>query len=142
MPYILPKPESYDGKSFLNQKGNAECVEFLRQALHLPPTALWLEGKKVTKGDLTIASGTAIATFVGGKYPQTGASGMHAAVYLDQNEVGLVVLDQWRAQGKVLKRTIKFKPSSASLSNDGNAFSVVETAAVVAQASAARKPVV
>jgi len=46
-----------------------------------------------------MAPGTAIATFVGGRYPQAGTTGMHVAIYLGQNAEGIQVLDQWRAQG-------------------------------------------
>jgi hypothetical protein len=86
----------------------------------------WGEGKKVTKGDTTILPGTPIATFVDGKYPQTGSTGKHAAIYLGQDGTGIQVLDQWRAQGEVKQRTIRWDSKSSSPSNDGNAFSVVE----------------
>lgn len=127
MPYKIENPEQSEEKAYANKDGNTECVEFVRQTLNLPHTSLWKEGKKVTKGDLTIMKGTAIATFVDGKYPQTGNTGKHAAVYLGQDETGIIVLDQWRNQGKVKKRTIPFKPRRSGLSNDGNAFSVIET---------------
>ena len=135
MPYILKNPETYVGKAYKNNRGNTECVEFIRQTLGVSNTAVWVEGKKVTKGDHSIAKGTAIATFVKGKYPQEGSTGKHAAIYLDQSEIGIKVLDQWRAQGKVLQRTIKFEPTSSSLSNDGKAFSVIETTASLAETS-------
>jgi hypothetical protein len=132
MPHILTGKagqtlqQSYTGTGFVNPQGNAECVEFIKQTLGAPPTALWREGKKVVKGDLSIAPGTAIATFVNGKYPQTGNTGKHAAIYLGQDQQGIQVLDQWRSQGVVKPRTIKWKPTSAGASNDGTAFSVVE----------------
>jgi len=119
--------ESFAGKAYENDKGNTECVEFIRQVLAAPPTGLWREGNKVTQGDRSILPGTAIATFVGGRYPQTGSSGKHAAIYLDQDGSGIIVLDQWRTQGSVKKRTIRWKPADPSnLSNNGNAFSVIE----------------
>jgi hypothetical protein len=128
---LQPKPgqtlkDSYSGIAYANTKGNTECVEFLRQALSAPPTMQWKEGKKVTQGDATIAAGAPIATFVNGKYPQSGSTGMHAAIYLGQNAVGIQVLDQWRAQGQVKQRTIRWNPNSTSPSNDAKAFSVVE----------------
>jgi len=128
---LQPKPgktlkESYAGTGYANAKGNTECVEFLRQALKAPPTVQWQEGKKITQGDTAVAAGTPIATFVNGKYPQTGSTGMHAAIYLGQNAVGIQVLDQWRAQGEVRERTIRWNPTSTSPSNDAKAFSVVE----------------
>ncbi len=126
MPQILARPEDHIGKAYKNASGNTECVEFPKQALQLPATALWIEGIKIGRGTAGLMRGTAIATFVDGKYPQIGASGKHAAIYLEQNDTGIVVLDQWRAQGMVKKRTIRFDSKSASLSNQGDAFSVIE----------------
>lgn len=128
MPFVLSDPEGHIGKAYKNSSGNAECVEFIQQTLKLPPTSLWVEGAKVTKGTCTAARGTAIATFVGGRYPQIGTTGKHAAIYLEQNEAGIVVVDQWRAQGQVKKRTIRFESKSPSLSNRGDAFSIIEIA--------------
>lgn len=126
MPFILRNPESHVGKAYKNSKGNTECVEFVRQTLNLPATALWIEGTRIQKGSAGIMRGTAIATFVAGKYPQTGDSGKHAAIYLEQNDTGIVVLDQWRAQGMVEPRTIRFDSKSPSISNQGDKFSVIE----------------
>ena len=125
MPHVLAKPDDYLDKAYKNDAGETHCVEFVRQTLSLPHTSMWIEGTKVTEG-ATIARGTAIATFVNGKYPQTGSTGKHAAIYLEQNKVGIVVLDQWKAQGSVKKRTIKFTPTKPGLSNDGKAFSIIE----------------
>ena len=132
MPHVLqPLPgktlqTSYEGAAYTNGKGNTECVEFIQQTLGAPSTAAWLEGKKITQGDLTPRAGTAIATFVNGKYPQAGSTGKHAAIYLGQNGDGILVLDQWRAQGEVKQRTIRWNPSSPGASNDGKAFSIIE----------------
>jgi hypothetical protein len=47
MPHLLqPTPPLtlegiYKGKSYVNDQGKTECVEFIRQALGAPPTALW-----------------------------------------------------------------------------------------------------
>ena len=133
MPHIL-KPDAnksledtYVGAAYKNDKGNTECVEFIKQTLDAPPTNLWREGDKVEKGKKNVLTGTAIATFIDKKYPQTGSSGKHAAIYLDQDGSGIIVLDQWRTQGSVQKRTIRWSPTDPSnLSNNGNAFSVIE----------------
>jgi hypothetical protein len=117
--------QSYKGLAFTNIQGNTECVEFIQQTLSAPPTAAWKEGRKIKPGVL-VQAGTAIATFVDGKYPQSGNTGKHAAIYLGQNALGIQVLDQWRKQGSVQPRTIKWKPTSAGSSNDGSAFSVIE----------------
>ena len=117
---------SYEGIAYTNAKGHTECVEFIRQTLSAPATRFWKEGKKITKGNQLPLAGTAIATFVDGKYPQSDDAGKHAAIYLGQNAQGIQVLDQWRRQGQVLKRTIKWHPTTPGVSNDGNAFSIIE----------------
>ena len=69
--------------------------------------------------------GTAIATFnKSGKYASL-PTGNHAAIYVSQDDKGLVVYDQWKGQ-PVHKRTIRFKNGVGSVSNDGDAFSVIE----------------
>jgi hypothetical protein len=48
-------------------------------------------------GDLTIQKGTAIATFVNGKYPNNSHDN-HAAFYISQDAGGIWVVDQWKSQ--------------------------------------------
>jgi hypothetical protein len=82
------------------------------------------EGEKVRGAD--IPKGTAIATFINGVYPSL-PHGNHAAIYVEQNADGLVVWDQWVGQ-PVHKRLIQFRGGEGpNLSNDGDAFSVIET---------------
>lgn len=130
MPRILMAPDNYMRRQFPNAQGQTECVEFIKQTLNAPPTMLWREGAKVRKlnsGERDpISRGTAVATFLAGRYPQHGTTGKHAAIYLGQNSEGIQVLDQWNLQGRVLSRTIPWKPRRPGLSNDGNAFSVIE----------------
>jgi hypothetical protein len=130
MPRILSTPDIYRNRSYPNSQGNTECVEFIKQTLNAPATSLWREREKIRKlnpGEKDPnAKGTAIATFVHGRYPQHGNTGKHAAIYLEQNAEGILVLDQWKAQGKVLPRTIPWVARRPGLSNDGNAFSVIE----------------
>jgi hypothetical protein len=127
MPKILTNPEQTEGRAYRNSQGETQCVELIKQTLGAPRTAEWRAGRKIRPGDRDIARGTAIATFVDGRYPQTGAGGKHAALYLEQNEAGIVVLDQWKAQGVVKRRTIRWKPlSPGSKSNDANAYSEIE----------------
>ena len=136
MPFIL-RPEkgksleqSYVGKQYPNAKGDTQCVEFILQAVPGVPksTSAWSEGKKIVKGDTSILPGTAIATFINGKYSTLGSGKQHAAVYLGQDEHGIQVLDQWKGKpGGISVRTISWKPIDPdNLSNNGNAFSVIE----------------
>ncbi|WP_337998186.1 BPSL0067 family protein [Oleispirillum naphthae] len=129
-PHVLGDLKGHDKRPYLNGKGNAECVEFIRQSLHAPHTSEWREGTKIRKlapGEPDpIARGTAIATFVDGEYPQTGNTGKHAAIYLGQNEDGIQVLDQWKSKGRVSERTIYWNSPKTTPSNDPQAFSVIE----------------
>jgi hypothetical protein len=113
---------------FENAKGHTECVEFVRQATGAPPTIAWKQGVRVEGAALgSIPRGTAIATFDDkGNYPHD-TLGRHAAVYLSQDARGIVVLDQWNAQGEVKQRLIPFhRPAGTKRSNDGSAFYVIE----------------
>ena len=115
-------------ESDANEKGNTECVEFVRQATGAPRTTLWTKGKKVADATLAeIPRGTAIATFdAKGNYP-VDTLGRHAAVYLEHNSERIRVLDQWNDQGEVKERSIWFKrPKGTRRSNDADTFHVIE----------------
>lgn len=115
MSYLAKDPESYKDKIV----GDGHCVAFVKAASGAPETSKWKEGTKV-KGE-KIAPGTAIATFVGGVYPNAG-TGNHAAIYVSQDDKGVTVWDQWKGQ-PVHKRVMKFTGTGGS--NDGDAFSVI-----------------
>jgi len=122
-PYIAPRPEAFEGRVV----GAGYCVDFVKAAAGVPRTAAWQEGAEV-RGNPRIARGTAIATF-GSDGSYTSESGNHAAIYLDQDERGIWVYDQWRGQ-PVVKRLIRFEGGSGakrgSKSNDGRRFAVIE----------------
>ncbi len=122
-PYIAASPEAFEGSVI----GAGYCVDFVKVAAGVPRTAAWQEGVRV-RGNPDIARGTAIATFeLDGSY--TSESGNHAAIYLDQDDRGIWVYDQWRGQ-PVHKRLIRFEGGSGSKwgskSNDGMRFAVIE----------------
>lgn len=120
MAYVSSSPESYEGKKV----GNGECVAFVQDAARAPTTALWKKGVAV-RGNLSLRKGTAIATFdAHGRYTNL-STGNHAAIYVSQNAQGIWVYDQWRSQGAVRKRLIRFRGGAGSPSNDGDAFSVI-----------------
>jgi hypothetical protein len=134
MSYILrPEPgktleESFSGKSYLSAlTQKTECVAFVQGTNPaVPVTSAWTEGVRVTKGSTIVQAGTAIATFVKGKYPGPG-NDKHAAIYVGQDDVGMQVLDQWAKQGKVLKRTIRWVVVDGTrIQNDGTKYSVIE----------------
>lgn len=130
MPYMLKVKEDdvFEEGKYKNTKGNTECVEFVRQTTDAPSTTLWKKGKKITDlANGSIKRGTAIATFDdNGKYPTDGL-GKHAAIYLEHDSKRIVVLDQWKAQGVVKRREIKFgKAKGTSRSNDADTFYIIE----------------
>lgn len=119
MVYLCSNPISYVDK----MSGNGHCVAFVQEAAKAPHTSMWKEGVKVRNA--TIARGTAIATFVGGKYLNQ-PTGNHAAIYDCQDASGIWVYDQWVKQGKVARRLLRFRGGIGSASNDGDRFSVIE----------------
>lgn len=125
---MIPEKDVLGKAKFVNDKGNTECVEFIRQATGAPETKQWKKGKKVSEGKVgEIGRGTAIATFdANGNYP-TDLLGKHAAIYLLHNEKCIQVLDQWDSQGEVKPRPIWFRrPKGTKRSNDGDTFYVIE----------------
>lgn len=123
MAFIAPNPEKYKGEVV----DDGQCVAFVKTASGAPQTSLWKEGNKVRGAE--IPTGTAIATFFDGEYPSQ-PSGNHAAIYVSQNAEGLLVWDQWVSQHgphRVSQRTIRFKGGAGSPSDDGDAYSVIET---------------
>jgi hypothetical protein len=94
---------------------STECVALVKYACGAPRTTNWRQGAKV-KG-ASIAYGTAIATFSGGRY-----SG-HGAIYLGQNSVGIQVFDQWNGHA-ASPRTIRWNGSGVV--NNGNAYYIVQ----------------
>ncbi|MBP6563151.1 MAG: BPSL0067 family protein [Neisseriaceae bacterium] len=126
MPFIHPNPDSLEGHALI---GTAECVALLQNTMSVPHTSLWREGA-VVFGNPNIQKGTAIATFVNGRYPLKGRK--HAAIYISQDEDSIYVIDQWRDREAVGIRPIRVKPTNKDgshydPSNNAKAFSVIET---------------
>jgi hypothetical protein len=136
-PYDLTRLADSHPDEFVNEKLNHECVEFVRQTTLAPSTKCWRPGAKV-KGTAGIPAGAAIANFKGDKYLS------HAAIYLDQDEKGIWVLDQWNKQGYVAKRQIKY-PSIGSTkrlnpSNNGDLFYLIDPVLTNEAAKANHEP--
>lgn len=111
--------------------GGGQCVELVREYTDAGATPGWREGEIVVGNDL-LAKGTAIATFVKGRYPNR-PHGNHAAFFIRQGINGIYVVDQWRSKDKVEigERFIKSKGKNADgsfkdPSNNADAFSVIE----------------
>jgi hypothetical protein len=119
MPFIAIDPETYEGKVV----GNGQCVMFVIEAAGCPASSSWKQGTLVRGND--IPRGAAIATFIHKAYLNLD-HGNHAAIYIEQNDEGIVVWDQWAGQ-PVHRRTIRFKGlTNLDRSNNGDWFSTVE----------------
>jgi hypothetical protein len=112
--------------SFPDQNGSTECVQLLKSLMAAPRTIFWKEGRRLKEHFDAIKPGTAIATFVNGQYPQTGRTGMHAAIFVRATQAGIFVLDQFRGRKAVTERFIPWISSSAKRSNNAVAYSTVE----------------
>ena len=120
-PYIASNAHRFLGQSV----GNGQCVAFVRAAANAPATTAWRKGDLV-KGNMTIQPGTAIATFdANGHYGNHTDGRSHAAIYLEQSDDGISVLDQWAMPEiqPVHPRTIKLgQPLPV---NNGNKFYII-----------------
>lgn len=129
MPYVYSSVENLEGT---NKVGSHQCVALVQKYGGLPVTGHWSKGKPVF-GDATIEKGTAIATFVDGKYKNLSA-GNHAAFFISQDPGGIWIMDQWKSditKPKVAKRYIRKKgkhPTGGYIdpSNNAEAYSVIE----------------
>src|SRR5687768_4295719 len=129
MSYIYSKVDDLEGTA---KVGSHHCVALVQHYAGLPVTAQWKEGGSVI-GNLALAKGTAVATFVDGKYKSL-PTGNHAAFYLSQDAGGMWIMDQWKnntTKPKVSKRYIRKKGKTASgafvdPSNNADAYAVIE----------------
>jgi hypothetical protein len=107
--------------------GSGKCPGIVQSHGGLPLVRFWFEGPKV-RGTPAIPYGTAVATFVDGKYPNW-EHGNHVAIYIDQDPVkGVLVFDQWTGQPAGY-RWMKYKDEAGIVdrSNNGSALSIVLT---------------
>jgi len=113
----------------LPKEGNGECVTLVKNHTSVGWTGNWRQGDPVV-GNNNLAQGTAIATFVNGRYPNQ-SHGNHAALYMGQVSSGIYVMDQWRSKPKIGKRFLRRlgKDSQGNFinpSNNADAFFVIE----------------
>src|SRR5687768_3275789 len=112
MAYIYENVDDLEGT---DKVGSKQCVALIQHYASVPHTSLWKEGKTVL-GDFTITKGTAIATFVDGKY-QSLTTGNHAGYYVSQDANGITIMDQWSsdtAKPKVSSRYLRKKGKLAT----------------------------
>lgn len=113
--------------SFANSAGRTECVELIKGLLDAPSTRQWQEGRKLKAHADQIQPGTAIATFVNGRYPQARRRGnKHAAIFLRATEQGIYVLDQFVHQQHARERFIPWhNPRDRRAANNASSYSTV-----------------
>jgi hypothetical protein len=116
-----------DSNSSLVSTGS--CASLVQHYTRVGSTSKWTKGDFV-KGNETIKKGTAIATFVDGKYPNA-KHGNHAALYVKQDTKGIWIVDQWESLPKPHKRKLEFLGTNQyggyeDPSNNGDAFSIIE----------------
>lgn len=129
MPYVYSKVDELEGT---NKVGSKQCVDLIKHYAGAPATALWKEGESVV-ANTNIKKGTAIATFVNGRYASL-ATGNHAALYISSDAGGIWVMDQWsndKTKPLVSKRYIRKKGRLANgqyidASNNADAYSIIE----------------
>lgn len=124
-PYVYAKVDDLDDTA---QVGGGSCVRLVQVYANVPHTSTWKEGAAV-KGNMSLAKGTAIATFVNGKYPNK-PHGNHAAFYVSQDAAGIVVMDRWKRKKIVKPRKLAFKGKDKNGNfiepeDSGDAFSVI-----------------
>ena len=92
MPYIYENVDQLENHA---KVGSKQCVALVQHYTNAPNTARWREGEKVF-GNPNIKKGTAIATFVNGRYPNQ-SHGNHAAFYMGQDAKGIIIGSSWKA---------------------------------------------
>lgn len=111
--------------------GSGQCVALVHAAVSIPPTPVWQKGAQVA-GNLHLVPGTIIATFdSNGRYGNHTNGTSHAAIYLRQTALGVVVIDQWKGHGNVhdhppQQRIIYFHRAKDKKVNQGEKYYVVE----------------
>lgn len=128
MPFFHPNVRSLEGHQLVGNGDCAQLIKLLTPGLTGRPASMWKQGARVL--DTTaLLPGTAIATFVNGKYPDN-ESGQHAAFFLSYAGKAIWVMDQWKNDKKKLGVSSRLihpgPPRGGRLSNNAEAFYVIE----------------
>jgi hypothetical protein len=118
----FPNLVCWSAASYKNQTvGDGHCISLIKHCTGAPSTRYWRPGASVMNSALT--AGTVIATFKNNRYPNR--SGHHAAIYIEHDENGIWVWDQWLGK-PVHRRLIRSRLDNASASNTAQAYRVVK----------------
>jgi hypothetical protein len=128
MPYIYAKVDALEDSAMV---GSHQCVALVQHYARAPVTSSWKQGAAVL-GNRFLAKGTAIATFVNGRYANQ-SHGNHAALFIAHVPGGIVVMDQWKTKKDALitSRTIRSKGKNRNgsyihPSDNADAFFVID----------------
>jgi hypothetical protein len=143
-PFVYANAELLDGKPYvadIAENNEGECVSLVKHyivPLQNVSTKAWKEGVNVIealKKGTMIAKGTAIATFVNGKFKSKHG---HAAFYIGHvfdrdGDIRIDVIEQYLGRfpsGKIKRRLLPNRGKDKSgnyidRSNNGRAFSVI-----------------
>ena len=128
MPYIYVRVDDLENHE---KVGTKQCVALIQAFTDAGMTASWRQGAAVL-GNKAMLKGTAIATFIRGRYPNQ-AHGNHAAFFLRHGPNGFWVMDQWADPRKlsISSRYIRSKGKTQDggfdrASDNADAFSIIE----------------
>jgi hypothetical protein len=133
MSFIFVRPSRLVGK---DKVGSHHCVAFVQEFASTGHTSGWREGDAVL-GNKDIQPGTAIATFVNGKY-RNNSTGNHAALFVRHDVNGFWVVDQYKDKDdgqvrpiderliRATNRNQRKDGSWPNASNNAYAYSVIE----------------
>jgi len=137
MPFVFKEVDTLDIDPPRPAVGDGSCVALIK--FYVPgligaPTSSWRAGGNVLELGAKVAKGTAISTFVDGRYPNK-PHGNHAAIILKVMQGGIWVVDQWKAKAVISARLIRIPPPRQERNKDGTfknpsnnalAYSVIE----------------
>lgn len=132
MPHVFREVQSLERHELIDGGDCVALIKALAPGLKGLATSSWRAGVKVV-GSRGLQPGTAIATFVDGRYPNK-PTGNHAAFFLSYSGSAIWVMDQWKNDDKrpwVASRLIRpgLKNRDGTLrdpSNAAEAYYVIE----------------
>jgi hypothetical protein len=147
-PYVYANVDALEGT---DPVGNKQCAGLVQHHTNVGTTEYWTNGKKVRGNGLSVAKGTAIATFLsdsieGKGYYANATHGNHAALYISQTAAGIMVMDQWagdKNKPKISSRLMRFLGQNRdgtyiNPGNNGDALSVIMKSATSMRPNKAR----
>lgn len=137
MPFVYSQVAKLENEP---KAGDGDCVDLIKKYFVGLQTVsaydCWRAGVKVMEARSRIVPGTAIATFVDGRYPRSNQIPKHAAIFIrSAGAGGIWVMDQWKKSDAIHARIIhiakpRVVPDAAGVwpeaSNVAEAFYVIE----------------